>query len=941
MSSVRYLTPRENLIDAVLEELQPDGNDYSATAVLFQGKRPAPFLRKRLAERRGSACIPPIVFSLESFVDYCYADLLRLQGRDVAQLDAIGMLFDEHRAMSDRLGGENFIRLESFFPLGLRLLDALEELRLHNTDPTSLRAALPLSDFPAGERLSTFYEAFYRRLADEQLTTYAVKASRVAELATQLPAQAFRRTIVAGFYAFAPVERAIIARVREWDSAVFFFQQGPGLRGRIEGLGFSPPAEGTPSEPPVIRYVRAQGIHGEILGMNRLLVDDETAPPMDERTVIVLPSAEALFPVSEWTVPLIPGGNYNISLGYPAHRTPTFGFLEGLLTVLESRDGNRFSASEYVRFLLHPYTKNLFYHGQSEVTRILVHAIQDTLAGVPGGDSFSPDVLERDTDLFARVKREAESLDPTVTIDGLRQHLGLIHERLLRSPVRARSLGEFAADLSGILTFIDDNSPARRHGLFRRFASGVMEALEAIRTSRIGAHEDPEGKSYIPLVLRWLQKVSVPFAGTPVQGVQILGLLETRNLQFEHVFILDMNDEVLPGSPDVDPLLPPPVRTALHLPGVMERQEAIDYYFMALLGGARSVSLFSKESPDTRRSRFVERMIWQEEKKQGNLSRFDPAVPVRLEVNASNQRPLPLRKSADDLAALRSLKLSASAVDAYLQCPLQFYYGYVLHLRERRDVEPGIEPTDIGMILHEVLREIDAPFLGQALRPRPDRETVLRRTIDEVFLRRFGSAPSVPLQLMRSQMVRQLGTYRTWYEEDVLTTTAAVLEGLETPLQGEFAGMSFVGRADRIERRGERKLIIDFKTGGNPLPYRGDLSVLNPDDPGTWQAGLKSTQLPLYMLMAGKDPGDILRIDPVYVFLGSVKDGAFEVPLFGEGEDRLRLWERITATLNRIVRAMLDPEKEFQAPVDLDRVCPRCPYRSRCGTGWVRARGTG
>ena len=939
MSTVQFLSARDNLLDAVLACLQPEGDDYSSTAVLFQGKRPAHFLRKALALRRGSACVPPSIFSLDSFVNHCYGSLLNLDGRDIAQLDAIGILFEEHRAMENRLGGENFVRLETFFPLGLRLLEALEELRLHNTGSPLLRAAMPLSDFPAGDRLSVFYETFYRELERERLVTHAMKAAAVAERIGEVPPETFRRIIIAGFFAFAPVEQTIIARLREWDQATFFFQEGPGLKRRIEGLGFTAPSETASPVMPEIHYIRAQGTHGEILGLNRILVDPETAPPMDERTVVVLPSADALFPVTEWTLPLIPGGNFNVSLGYPARRTPTFGFLENLMRLVASRDGERISAPDYVRFILHPYTKNLFFNGQTEVTRIMFHAVHDTLATVPGGAFISLEQLETDNTLHEQVSGEAGIFDPSVTAEGVRLHLKAIHDRCLRSLMQARSLGEYAAELENILTYVDDNSPARRHSQFRRFGTGIMEALEAIRLSRLAPHHDSEGSSYGSLILRWLQQVSVPFTGTPVQGVQVLGLLETRNLQFENVFVLDVNDDVLPGSPDVDPLLPPAVRAALHLPHTMERQEAIRHYFMILLGGAKKVYLFYQEGADVRRSRFVERMIWEEERNRGVLSAVDPAVPVQLELSATNRRPSPIRKNAEDLAALRSLTYTATALDSYLRCSLQFYYGHVLRLRERRGVEPGIDALDIGRLLHEVLRDLDLSRCGKQLSPQEEPTAALHTALDETFSRHFGPAPQVPLLLMKGQMEKQLGKYVTWYGTDILAKNAVFLEGLEVSLRGEFSGAQLRGRADRIERRGGRTVIIDYKKGGDSGPYRTDVDRLDPENAETWRPALQSVQLPLYLLMKASSPSDIPMIDPVYVFLGATNATEFEYPLFGEGTDRAGAWKIITATLSNILREIRDPEKDFQAPADLDPVCPHCPYRAICGTGWVRSKG--
>ena len=86
MSTMRMLSAKENLLEAVLEYLPADRDDYSSTALLFQGKRPAHFIRKALAARRGRACIPPAIFSLENYISYCYRDVLKLDDADITRM---------------------------------------------------------------------------------------------------------------------------------------------------------------------------------------------------------------------------------------------------------------------------------------------------------------------------------------------------------------------------------------------------------------------------------------------------------------------------------------------------------------------------------------------------------------------------------------------------------------------------------------------------------------------------------------------------------------------------------------------------------------------------------------------------------------------------------------------------------------------------------------
>ncbi len=936
MSAVRMLSAKENLLEAVLEYLPADRDDYSSTALLFQGKRPAHFIRKALASRRGRACIPPAIFSLENYISYCYREVLKRDEADIAPLDAMSILYELHNAMPDRIGGDGFLRLEAFFPLGLRLLDALEELKLHNVDPAALKASLPLSDYPAGDRLSVFYEEFYKGIDRERLVTYASKALRVSQEIAKIPLESFTMTIVAGFFSFTPVERSVIQHLHEAPDTVFLFQDGPGLKRRLEEGGFAIPADLPPTSLPPVRYIRAQGTHGEVLGLNRLLTAEDEIPPLDEHTVIVLPSADALFPVLEWTLPLVKDGTYNVSLGYPAARTPAFGFLESLLTLIDSHEEGRFFAPDYLRFVLHPFTKNILLAGHPEPTRILFHAIEDYLSTLAGNVYFTLEQLEDNTQVLDSVVQRSGEFAPRLTREAVADHLRTIHNLLIRRPLQARSLGAFALSLRENLTFIDDHSSARLHGLFRRFVTAMMDALDALRTSRIGAYVDPDDHAYGPIVLRWLKQVSVPLPGTPVQGLQVLGLLETRNLQFDHVYVLDVNDDVLPGSPDVDPLLPVAVRRVLKLPLPFERQEAIDHYFTILLAGARTVHLLYQEGAADRRSRFIERMIWEKERALARLNVTDSATRVSLEVSAANRTPKPLPKTKADLEVLSSMKYNATSIDTYLWCQIQFYYAHVLRLRERAVIDPDIDARGIGTILHELMRSLDVRFTGRSVSAQGNRADELHSVLDSVFAGRFGSPLTAPLQLMKSRMEKQMLRYFDWYHTAVVARHQVQLEGLEVPLSGSFHGVQLSGRADRIEVRDGQRFIIDFKKGGNARAYRVDPEGLEPENRETWSVGLRSVQLPLYLLMTAEAPSDIHRIEPAYVMLGSLNVEGFEHPLFPEGVDREHAWTKITSTLMRILDDIRNPAIPFAAPEDLGTVCPSCEFRTLCGTGWVR-----
>ena len=331
----------------------------------------------------------------------------------------------------------------------------------------------------------------------------------------------------------------------------------------------------------------------------------------------------------------------------------------------------------------------------------------------------------------------------------------------------------------------------------------------------------------------------------------------------------------------------------------------------------------------------MERMIWEKERALARLNETDPAARVSLEVSAANRNPKPLPKTKADLEVLSSMKYNATALDTYLWCQIQFYYAHVLRLRERAMIDPDIDARGIGTILHELMRSLDVRVTGKSVSAQR-RADELHTVLDRVFSDRFGTPLAAPLQLMKSRMEKQVLRYLGWYQTAVVARQRVTLEGLEVPLSGSFHGVQLSGRADRIEVRDGRRFIIDFKKGGNPGAYRVDSSELEPEKRETWSVGMRSVQLPLYLLMTAEDPADIHRIEPAYVMLGSLNTEGFEHPLFPEGADREHAWAKINSTLMRIFDEIRNPAVPFAPPEDLGTVCPSCEFRTLCGTGWVR-----
>jgi ATP-dependent helicase/nuclease subunit B len=937
MSDLRVIGPGEHLIDSVQELLPTDPAKLSSCTIVFEGKRPGHFLRRALARRLGSSFLPPRVHTFATFVDFLFIEKLGGNPEVITDLDAIGMLYALHREAVPRLGGERYITLEAFVPLGQRIFAALEELRAEQASASRVRAASTGVQFDNGEMLATLYEGFYEWIKRDGTSTPAYRLDICASRCGEVSLHNSERVIFAGV---GPSTRSAVTVIRHLLSlpgTTCLIEEGPGASRVLDVLGGTRRSVPAPERKPDVHLYQAGDMHGEVAGLARLIDDmKRKGIPFDEQTVVVVPSPDALFPLIHWGLPDV--AEYNISLGYPVVRTPVFGFLAGVWNVLGSmRDGQVF-AGDYLRCVLHPYLKNLRWHDSAEATRILFHTIEDVLVRDKGWSVFRLEDLEQRHDLVARIAAATTTADRLCTPEDAIRHLHRIHEKTFVSLQSARTLGEAARRCIDMLLFVAEEGTAGQHTMFRQFAVEIIRRLDEICRSGLAGLPVTSSHACGTLLRQLVEDGVVPFHGTPLNGMQVLGWLETRNLHFTRVCILDMNEDVLPGGDAVDQMLPPQVRSALGLPGKREKEESIEHHLAVLMRGAEEVHLFFRDGGGKERSRFIEKIIWERERETAAATDPQGIRPVNLQTALRQVTPRPIAKTTDISAALSRMSFSATMLDTYLRCPLRFFHAHVLGLAERDEADEELDRAQIGTFVHGVLAEYHRPHLKSILQESSIDTGRLSAIIERRFAESFGADARGQRLLIRLQVEKHLARYFDEWRRPLLAGAPVEVLCVEYRMRCETDGVVLVGTADHIERRGGRTYIMDYKTGADPSRFRIRCDAIDPGVREGWEDAIGSLQLPMYAMLyrsqAGAGFNDIV---PVYVMLGKGKfDRSVEIPLFSEGDDVMSVMKDLEAIVFGLIREIRDPGVPFLPTSDLKKQCPQCGFRGMCGTGWVR-----
>lgn len=942
MTKALIIGPQENLIERTASLIGPPRKDYSHNLVVFPGRRPAHFLRRELAQRGKGSFIPPLILSMDDFVDYIMEAVHPV--RNVETVDAVAILYRIHRTAPEPLGGESFLTLDSFFSLGIKLFKDLEELYIEGVPPVMIKEIQPFTDevIPGHalarlQSLHFFYKTFYEKISQLGIATRSMRYRMAAENILESGIDRFEKVIFAGFYALTRCEKAIFNKLLPGEKTIFIFQDGPGLRERLTELDIET-GDAQPSHPgPEIHFYSSPDTHGQVFALGSLLREKSGKKGLpDEKTTIVLPSSETLFPLLRQGMTCMDKDDFNISLGYPLHRTPVFGFLNNLMELIGSMEDDRLYVPDYMKFALHPYIKNIYCKGNAGITRIMFHTIEEILQKSRTRMFTTLPEIENNEKILNGITEKLRQEEEGMTRAGIREHLRMVHLNTIGKFLSFRDIADFAGKCAELLTFVFNNSTARLHPLFYPFSESFIRALDTVSKSLMKDMSFTERTSYFTFFRKYIMTGHVPFPGAPLKGVQVLGFLETRNIRFDTVFILDANEEVIPDTSKEDTLLPFKAREILKLPTYLDRDRLSAYYFANLVKGAKEVHIFFVENDTRERSRFVESLLWERQKRDRSTGTGDYVQAVQYRVKLGNDTPASIPKTGRVVGFLKDFTYSATALDTYLNCPLQFYYGHVLDLGKKEEITGEIERADVGKFVHHALSLYFSRRLNRVLREADIDLEEMDNLIDDLFTKEYGADPAGAVFLLKAQIKEHLKDYLLRYRIPLIKEKKVTILGVEEPIEATLISYKLKGRLDLVEKRDGKICIVDYKSGSNAGNLKINFNKLDPDTRDSWDGAIGSLQLPFYLILYSERHGIKMEdLRGMFLLLGrSLINKEIELPLF-EADDERSKFDGLRTVVFGLLEEIVDPDVPFGAASNRKKSCPKCDFQYICGTQWV------
>lgn len=815
----------ERFVDYIEENFIRKGKTLSRLAIVFGGKRPSIFLRRELAKRIGKTFFPPRFFTIDEFMSFV---VKKKEPFTYAQdLDHCYLIFNLARKFTPKIlkGRSTFAE---FLPWAKEILSFIDQLDSENVSNEKLKSIesnarigypVPKDINELLESIVLLREAYHTRCRGGY-PSYSrgllyLRASQVIE---EINCDEFDQILFANFFYFNHCEENVLKVLRAKNKAALIFQgderQWPVLKKASRNFGCS--IQGTDEITPLslnFKIYSGFDTHAQV-GIVREILKQI---PVKDKTVIVLPEPNHLIPLISEIASL--ENNFNVSMGYPLKRSSLYVLFGLIFKAQLSRKEGRYYTKDYLNVLRHPFVKNLKLSVDSAVSRVLAHKIEEILTGkektsLSGSLFINLDALATSDDLYLLTNEVLKRLGLGIKRNDLQELLYAIHEILFKDWESLKNFREFSDTLGKFMDTFIEKSALRNYPLNLNIAQRILETQAQLRN--VSFKDEIFSKEEIFRIFD--NKISselVSFQGTPLKGLQILGLFETRSLNFDHVIVMDVNEGILPRLKIYDPLIPREVMVSLNLDRLELEEEIQRYQFLRLLACAQDVHLVYEEGKEKERSRFIEELIWEEEKRGGDLNMVEvTAASFQVKID---MRKKSIKKTPPMIEFLKNFSYSASSVNTYLKNPMEFYYKYVLGLEEKEDLLDEPEARHVGTFIHALLEESFKPFLGKA----PSINTVFRnrvkRLFDDRFEEIFGKTLGSDAFLLRSVLEERMNRFLDNEEKNLGRKVKEILylehrfEDTITLPMGDIKFKYIVDRVDRLEDG--TIMIIDYKTG--------------------------------------------------------------------------------------------------------------------------------
>lgn len=847
----------ETFLKQVAHDLynKTEGN-FTKVAIVFPNKRASLFFNEYLAQESDRPIWSPTYVSI--------SELFR-QSSDLSIADPIKLVCDLYKVFQKATGSKE--TLDDFYFWGEMLIADFDDADKNMADTHALFSNLKdLNELMDNydfleegqkEALSQFFHNFsinqvtelkqrfismwnvlgdiyteYKALLESQSIAYEGMLYRQVIEQLDVEALPYNKYIFVGFNVLNKVEHTLFKKLNEagkamfyWDYDTFYLNKTPHeagefIRRNLRDFPSELPASffDNLNQPKEVTFIESPTENGQVRYLPQWIRENLTS--QEKETAVVLCNEALLQPVLH----ALPDNvkHINITMGFPLSQTPAYSFVNALMELHTSGynpNNGRYLFAEVISVLKHPYTRQLSPEAEK---------LEQTLTR---DNRFYPlpSELKQDNVLELLFTPRRNNLDLCSMLSEALKEVAVIYQQQ-------------AASHSDAFDQLYRESLFKTYTLVNRFHT-LIESKEL----------NVQAGTFQRLLTRVMSSSSIPFHGEPAIGMQVMGVLETRNLDFRHLIMLSVNEGQLPKAGGDSSFIPYNLRKAFGMTTIDHKIAVYAYYFYRLMQRAEKVTLVYNTATDG-----INR---------GELSRFMlqfliewgyPVLRKQLEAAQSPQdsTPIIIEKTPDVMERMKSVfdirnnpkaLISPSALNCYLDCPLKFYYKYVALLSAPDEVTADIDSAKFGSIFHYAAEHIykDLTAHGKLI-SKENLETLLKDEVrlqtyvDNGFKELFFNLPQNEqpeyngIQLINSAVIvkyiQQLLRNDLRYAPFTFVgSEQRIFENIEICTSTGDIQSRIGGIIDRIDSKGESLRIVDYKTGGDADTPANVQSLFIPD----------------------------------------------------------------------------------------------------------------
>ena len=941
----------QNIIDYIFKnyDLSKD-----IVEVVFPNKRASIHFKRQIVSQLSKTSWMPITSSVQQAMEK-WSGLHLVDSLDVAL---------ELMSINDK-DANNKVLKQNFFGLASQMAKDFDEIDQYKVDAKNLFESLnevkiienyTFSEYTLSNEdsykaqskylqffssLINYYSALRLNLFSRKVGYYGMITRCLSELPTDELVKRIdgKKIVFAGFNALTTTEEDVVVRLVENGNAVMlwdldeyyindkkqeagrfandFFAKHRNLAGKKDydnehhGISFIGNALSTAE-----KEINVISVSGSSVQANALQLMMEKR----ENSVVVLADEALLIP----TLNSLPDsvGEINVTMGYPFANTPLYGFIDQIFRFQHSLSDSKIDLWPLASFCDADFIK-LVFNGKD----------YDSLMSWLKDKQSSSDLSFHVKD-FSSIGISDDNQEDGASED-LARFLTLSSTKWIDSKDCIENLKSI---LRVSLQKIKDESYFVKNQI--SVAGKVLNKVESL----IKKYDSVEILDLQMLILQIGREMSIAMKGE-ADGLQVMGLLETRNLDFDVVNMLSVNEGVIPKNKNSNSLIPYDVRKYYNLPTYNQQQAVYAYHFYRLLHNAKKINLFYNSLSDSsglgEPSRFIRQIEYELVKKNPKvkLQHFQYKSPI------INLKSNIISVDKDDTMLKKITKLSPTSISTYLRCSLQYYWKYIMNIN-CDEVNEEIQMNVIGSIIHNTLDELYRNFGNEIVTESKFLE-VRSQYLDKCYqnaLRNNNFRKGLPKTGFNSIIASVIDTMISRFldnEHNIVKENSLRILCTEKELSFHLNNVELHGFADRIDLLNDKLRVIDYKTGSvNPYDVSISANAKQLQDMHD-----KSIQLIMYKYLfikmlnsnaLGLDEALIAHIEeenivPGIIALQKMSNGVFELKV--NNADLANDFEaQCDIMFEQLISDIFDKNNPF-TQTDDTKVCGYCGFRNICKRG--------